>query len=113
MNFEHLCKEVEQWSKKTFGPREGRGPIGPLNHIIKEIKTELLPSEDHPNNDPADITELADVAILLADVLWRAGHLPQDVMREAFIKMEINKRRHYPLPIGDAVCEHDRSLDKR
>jgi hypothetical protein len=24
------------WSEKTFGPKEHRGPIGPLKHLAKE-----------------------------------------------------------------------------
>lgn len=63
---EHLEQQIA-WSEATFGPRSERGPIGPLRHLLKELK--------EIEADPADIMEWVDACFLVIDASWRASSL--------------------------------------
>jgi len=62
---DYLLRHIE-WGWATFGtPQDGRGPKGPLDHALKEVK------EIEAN--PADITEWIDAIILTIDGYFRAA----------------------------------------
>lgn len=55
-----------EWGYHTFGsPFDGRGPLGPRDHIKKEMK-EIY-------EDPTDLKEWIDVIILSIDGMLRSG----------------------------------------
>lgn len=60
---EHIAEQIA-WSEATFGPREVRNHVGPLNHLIKEI--------EEIRKDPEDIVERVDALFLVIDATWRA-----------------------------------------
>lgn len=118
-DFKQLYWEVFCWSQKTFGPTSIRGPVGPLKHMAKEILVELLGYnpvsfdefiKQPRRDDPCDLTELADVAILLCDAASRAGHSYGNLCQAGLKKMTTNKARTYPKPKGDDISEHVETL---
>ena len=84
--FQQRCFE---WSVKTFGIR---GPLGPLLHLKSEC--------DETIDNPDDITEFADMFLLLQDAASRAGHKMSSVYNAAFSKHVVNTRREWP-PLGE------------
>ena len=88
-----LCKRHTAWTKATFGP--GRKP---WNHLVLEAQ-ELAAK-------PGDISEMADVMLLLIDTAKLAGFSICDVLQAANEKHEINKARQWS-PIDDrGVAKH-------
>ena len=77
-----------EFSEATFGPRSFRGPLGPLDHLKKE----LLEIEA----DPTDLSEWADAIILAFDGALRTGHDPQQIIDAVALKQWINERRTWP-----------------
>lgn len=94
-----LAEDVKAWSEATFGTRDGRGCVGPLKHIKLECDEAI---------NSKQIDEFADILILLMDATWRNGWTFQYVIDEGFKKMEINRSRKHPKPVGDEPCEHIR-----
>lgn len=92
------------WSTETFGPREIRGPAGPLDHIRKEFKEVAA--------DPTVLEEWVDVIILGFDGAWRAGHEPQAIIDAIKAKQAENEARTWPdwrtMPPDQAI-EHVRA----
>lgn len=117
-SFRQIYDDVISWSQKTFGPTSSRGPVGPLKHLAKEILVELLGynpvsfnefiSQPRAVTDPCDISEFADLAILLCDAVSRAGHSYGNLCKAGMEKMTVNKARTYPKPKGDDISEHVR-----
>lgn len=107
-----LAVEQSEWSQKTFGTDEQRGPIGPLKHMAKEICCELLGCDPlwfdqfvagleprtyaNASQSITDIKEYADLQILLMDAARRAGYGFYDVIRAGREKMEENMKREWP-----------------
>lgn len=91
------------WSERTFGPRDQRGPLGPLAHIRKEL--------NEVEDDPHDLEEWVDVLILAFDGAWRAGHEPAAIIAGVKAKQAKNERRQWPdwrgVPADQAI-EHVR-----
>lgn len=91
------------WSEVTFGPREHRGPLGPLDHIRKEL--------DEVAADPYDLEEWVDIIILAIDGACRAGHEPQSIIDAIKTKQAKNEAREWPnwrgMPANQAI-EHVR-----
>lgn len=89
------------WSTATFGPREQRGPTGPLAHIRKEVEEVAA--------DPTVLEEWVDVIILAFDGAWRAGHEPQEILDAVKAKQAKNEARTWPdwrsVPDDEAI-EH-------
>lgn len=89
------------WSTATFGPREQRGPTGPLAHIRKEV--------EEVAEDPTVLEEWVDVIILAFDGAWRAGHEPQQIVDAVKAKQTKNEARTWPdwrgVPDDEAI-EH-------
>lgn len=98
-----IYNSVKNWSCETFGDETVRGPIGPLKHLKKEC--------DEAIADPTDITEYADLLILVIDASWRAGFSLGDLRRGTLAKIEVLKTREYArVPEGE-ISEHNRALD--
>jgi hypothetical protein len=100
---EVLTQSHQQWSEKTFGTIEQRGPIGALNHIQKEAKEaieeyELSGSNSIVKNHKYRV-ELADILLCLNDAIWRSGFTFQEIIEAAQEKLYINMEREWP-PIG-------------
>lgn len=100
MKIEHtslasLQSEVVKWANQTF-PGQTRESV--TKHLVKEAK-ELA-------SKPWDISEMADVLILLV----RAANLNQisadSLLSATFNKHEINKLRKWGPPNADGVQEH-------
>lgn len=86
-----LIDHIEQqmkWSAETFGPSEVRGPLGPLDHIKKEV--------GEVEADPHDLEEWIDVIILGIDGAWRSGHSPQEIADMLADKFRRNRSRNWP-----------------
>lgn len=99
-----FVRDLALWSQITFGLDKDRGPRASLQHLVKEVQEAM--------DNPKDIVEFADLHILVVDAARRAGHAWPDVMRNVYSKMDINRHRDYPFPVGDAISEHERSADK-
>lgn len=92
-----------EWSTNAFGPRDLRGPRGPLAHIRKEV--------EEVAEDPAVLEEWVDIIILAFDGAWRAGHEPQAIIDAVKAKQAKNEARDWPdwrgVPADQAI-EHVR-----
>lgn len=84
---DHIAHQRD-WSTATFGPREKRGPLGPLAHIRKEV--------EEVAEDPSVLEEWVDVIILAFDGAWRAGHEPQAIIDAVKAKQAKNEARTWP-----------------
>ena len=83
------------WSAATFGVR---GPAGPLRHLQSEC--------DEAIDKPDDITEFADMFLLLQDAASRAGHLMSDVYIAAQEKHLVNTEREWGEVNEQGFTEH-------
>lgn len=99
------------WSAKTFGPADVRGPRGPLIHLGKEV-AESLETLNYGGINDEFLEELADCLFLLVDAAWRAGYTNKDLMGMAYQKLEKNRARTWPdwrTADANAPVEHVRS----
>lgn len=97
-----LFYDLVLWSNHTFGNRWERGPVGPLNHLKKEAQEAI----EHPE----DISEFADLLILVFDAAWRAGHNYASLERAVNEKFALLQTRDYSGPAdANGVIEHDRT----
>lgn len=80
----------QQWSEKTFGPNDVRGPKGPLMHLELEVQEAIkaIGTEDA-------LEELADCLFLLVDATWRSGYWTSDLLAAAMAKLDKNKSREW------------------
>ena len=89
VTFDDYLKRHEEWGHATFGsPADGRGPLGPLNHIEKEI-VEI-------KEDPTDLKEWIDLIILGIDGFLRAGGKKTMLLPMLFAKQLTNAARNWP-----------------
>lgn len=98
------------FSYRTFGPASFKGPLGPLRHMAKEVG-EAIEMEE---GDDEDLTEYADLFLLLLDAWARKGLSLGDLLAMAETKLEVLKKRSWPDWRGtdpDQPIEHDRSND--
>ena len=99
-----ICQYNErqrQWSRKTFG--DGKRTLGIITHIRKELE-EIV---DQPN----DLEEWIDVAILALDGYWRHGGEPAQLMAHLQAKQNKNFARRWPAPgPEDEPIEHVRDI---
>lgn len=86
--FENFWTQSHEWSSKTFGPPYIRGPLGPIEHLKKEIK--------EIEADPNDLEEYIDAFFLILDAARRADFTCKQFMTAAFDKLEKNKNRKWP-----------------
>jgi hypothetical protein len=107
--YKTLWDEIGEWSNRTFGDEQKRGPIGPLNHLIREAKEAIhdIEAEDQPNAE----VELADCLILVFDAARRYHMTPMSLVGTALEKMEVNRGRVMGEPDAEGVIEHRRDLD--
>jgi hypothetical protein len=99
-----LIDDQADWSRATFGPDDARGPVGPLKHLRKEC-TEAI-------QKPYDLSEYADLLILLLDSSRRAGFPIAKVIQAAQDKMAVNRSRSWPpfdLSKVEEAVEHVRT----
>lgn len=97
----HLHQQ-RRWSEQTFGP--GPRTAGVLDHIRKELR--------EIEADPTDLAEWIDVVILALDGAWRAGYLPNQIIRALREKQARNESRTWPdwrTAAPDKAIEHVRT----
>lgn len=102
--FEDFWLQTEEFSNNTFGPPSHRGPIGPLDHLEKEIQETL--------DNPTDIKEYVDCFFLIIDATRRAGFNIIEFEQACWEKLEENKARNWPdwrNSDPNKTIEHDRS----
>lgn len=102
-------RNLEVWSKATFGPREHRGPVGPLQHLGLEAIEAAQETDEARRRE-----EIADCLFLVFDAAQRAGMSFRDLVTECEKKLEKNKARTWPDWRGkdpNTPIEHDRSKD--
>lgn len=103
---DYLIRHLE-WGHAMFGtPAEGRGPLGPLDHLKKEIAE--IESEPH------DTKEWVDAIILAIDGYLRAGGNVGNVLHDLFAKQEKNFTRKWPdwrLFDPNKAVEHVRGIN--
>lgn len=88
-SFDDYLRRHLEWGHATFGsPADGRGPLGPLNHIEKEI-VEI-------KEDPTDLKEWIDLIILGIDGFLRAGGKLTMLLPMLFQKQATNALRNWP-----------------
>jgi len=105
--FNMIWERRREWSWKTFGPPEVRGPVGALKHLVKEAAEAL--------DTPGNIIEYADCLLLILDAADRAGFTELELLNATLDKLAVNEKRAWPdwrgadpaIPI-----EHDRSSDE-
>lgn len=86
--FDAFWQQAGEWSNETFGPPYIRGPLGPLDHLSKEI--------EEVKKDPTNITEYVDLFFLVIDAIRRAGFQPLTFEQECWQKLAKNKSRKWP-----------------
>lgn len=116
-----LIREHGDWSQKTFGPDNKRGAIGPAEHLVSEAGElvealkNLRAAQEFEHNIPAQnhegsivaarqLTaahskvndELADVFLLLLDIIRRHKTSMRSLVDMAQGKLESNKWRKWP-----------------
>ncbi len=78
--FERFCAEQKVWSLKTFGSLELKGPLGPLDHLLKELK-EVAEEKDRDKQ----VEELVDCQFLIFDALHRCRRSFAELMTDSFL----------------------------
>lgn len=88
-SFEDYLRRHVEWGHATFGsPADGRGPLGPLDHLKKELK--------EIEEEPHDLKEWIDAIILSIDGFLRAGGKLTMVLPMLFEKQNKNAGREWP-----------------
>lgn len=95
-----LINDHAKWSQETFGGDDERDCIGPLEHLKKEI--------EEVKQNPADVTEWADMFLLYLDGLRRAGIGFPMMLEVARRKHEHNKLRKCNKAENGKPSEHVR-----
>jgi hypothetical protein len=114
-----VIRRHRAWSDETFGVRpsmgrgsDGKGPIGPLMHMKKEIDELTEKLSRTLVSDETVLDEFSDVMFLYLDSLHRAGYTCDNLNTAMFRKMQILETRSYtPGDNPDEAVEHDRRLD--
>lgn len=84
-----------EWSDRQFG---NVGPIGPLKHLAKEA--------NEAAEAPDDISEFADIIMLVWDATRRAGINDEQLAMAVAEKLERNKRRQWGAVKDGEPCHH-------
>lgn len=85
-SFVSLVKEHKDWALATFGP--DRDNEGLLKHILKEV--------EEVREDPNDVEEWMDIAILAIHGAWKTGASPEEVAQTLIMKLAKVQRRDWP-----------------
>lgn len=97
--FEEFFQEKNEWSLKTFGTPEQRGPMGPIKHLELEI--------GEIKDNPGDLMEYVDCIFLIFDAAYRAGFGYKRILAACWEKLAINKARRWPpITVGDEPQLH-------
>lgn len=84
-----------EWSDRQFG---NVGPVGPLKHLAKEA--------NEAAEAPDDISEFADIIMLVWDATRRAGITDEQLAVAVAEKLELNKRRQWGAVKDGEPCHH-------
>ena len=84
-----------EWSDRQFG---NVGPVGPLKHLAKEA--------NEAAEAPDDISEFADIIMLVWDATRRAGITDEQLAVAVAEKLERNKRRQWGSVKDGEPCHH-------
>ena len=84
---DQVRSEHAEWSQATFG---NVGPVGPLKHLSKEALEAAA--------EPGDLSEWADMQLLLWDAQRRAGITDEQITQAMIEKLVVNKQREWPEP---------------
>jgi len=95
-----LQDDICEWANKTFGSNQRLLPV--IHHLKQEVD-ELL---THPHNR----MEFADCFILLLEAAQQAGLDTDDLIRDSYEKLEINKKRVWGEPDENGVVNHIEGL---
>lgn len=82
-----IRKRHAEWSDSTFG---NVGPVGPLKHLSKEALEAAA--------EPGDLSEWADMQLLLWDAQRRAGIRDGEITAAMEEKLKVNMARQWPEP---------------
>lgn len=102
--------EHAEWSQKTFGTDEERGPLGALKHLEKEARE----AQNEVNGVRGNYKlheEISDCLFLTFDAARRAGMTLDCLLDVAFRKLAKNKTRVWDKPNGDEPVEHVRGIN--
>lgn len=108
-----LCRDHAEWSQKTFGSDEERGPVGPLKHLEKEAReAQQIWIDGYEDGEigteefSAFKEELADCLLLILDASRRGGVKPMQLIEAGLAKLDKNKARAWPKSTPDEPVEH-------
>ena len=93
--FRLVRQEHAEWSDRQFG---NVGPVGPLKHLAKEA--------NEAAEAPDDISEFADIIMLVWDATRRAGITDEQLAVAVAEKLERNKRRQWGAVKDGEPCHH-------
>lgn len=123
MSLERFLISQQEWSQATFGSKEVRGPLGPLDHLILEAAEAKNAAKSLTYIAPENRTirnlrteelgfELVDCFFLVMDAVWRSGFTQEQFENALWEKLRINKERKWP-PLNEQdptkAAEHDRN----
>ena len=93
--FRFVRQAHAEWSDRQFG---NVGPVGPLKHLAKEA--------NEAAEAPDDISEFADIIMLVWDATRRAGITDEQLAKAVEEKLERNKRRQWRAVKDGEPCHH-------
>lgn len=93
--FRFVRQAHAEWSDRQFG---NVGPVGPLKHLAKEA----IEAAEAPD----DISEFADILMLVWDATRRAGFSDEQLAEAVAEKLERNKRRAWGEVKDGEPCHH-------
>lgn len=93
--FRFVRQAHAEWSDRQFG---NVGPVGPLKHLAKEA----IEAAEAPD----DISEFADILMLVWDATRRAGFSDEKLAEAVAEKLERNKRRAWGEVKDGEPCHH-------
>ena len=93
--FHFVRRAHAEWSDRQFG---NVGPVGPLKHLAKEA--------NEAAEAPDDISEFADIIMLVWDATRRAGITDEQLAIAVAEKLERNKRRQWGAVKDGEPCHH-------
>ena len=93
--FRFVRQAHAEWSDRQFG---NVGPVGPLKHLAKEA--------NEAAEAPDDISEFADIIMLVWDATRRAGITDEQLAIAVAEKLERNRRRQWGAVKDGEPCHH-------
>lgn len=93
--FRFVRQAHAEWSDRQFG---NVGPVGPLKHLAKEA--------NEAAEAPDDISEFADIIMLVWDATRRAGITDEQLAKAVAEKLDRNKRRQWGAVKDGEPCHH-------